>query len=127
LKKGFDERLTPLKKDIEIIAHKSKPLMWLDEFALTKRDLNERVNYLIDDFLVEQTITNIYSKAGQGKSFLALYLALMLLDENKINECYYIEIASKIFCKFFINFTIMFQIFPRNIFFTHPFGIGVHC
>lgn len=37
-----------------------------------------------------------------------------------------IEIASKTFCKFFINFTIVFQIFPRNIFFTHPFGIGVY-
>ena len=38
----------------------------------------------------------------------------------------HILIASKIFCKFLINYTIVFQIFPRNIFSVHPFGIGIN-
>ncbi len=81
-----------LNKNAEIIPQKTNALTWLKEYRLTADDLNEEVNYLIDDFLVEQTITNIYSKAGQGKSFLALYLALKLLDERKVSEVYYIDL-----------------------------------
>ncbi|MEN4054253.1 hypothetical protein, partial [Sulfurimonas sp. NWX79] len=46
---------------------------------------------------------------------------------RKFIEYRYSLIASKIFCKFLINFTIMFQIFPRNIFSIHPLGISVNC
>jgi len=88
--------LTPKERlkisDKGIIPQKNNALSCLRDYRLTAEDLNERVNYLIEDFLVEQTITNIYSKAGQGKSFLALYLALKLLDERKISECYYIDL-----------------------------------
>ncbi len=89
--------LTPmerLKKNDSVIVSEIKinALTWLKDFRLTADDLNEQVNYLIDDFLVEQTITNIFAKAGHGKSFLALYLALKLLDEKKITECYYIDL-----------------------------------
>ncbi len=89
--------LTPLERlkinDTEIIPQqKENALTWLKEFRLTADDLTEEVVYLIEDFLVEQTITNIYAKAGHGKSFLALYLALNLLDDKKISECYYIDL-----------------------------------
>ena len=36
------------------------------------------------------------------------------------------SIASKFFCKFIINFTLLFQIFPRNIFSLKPFSISVN-
>jgi len=85
------ERLNPNQNAI-IPQEKLNALSWLKEFRLSEDDLNEEVNYLVKDFLVEQTITNIYAKAGHGKSFLALYIALNLLDEKKINECYYIDL-----------------------------------
>jgi hypothetical protein len=37
------------------------------------------------------------------------------------------EIASKIFCKFFLSLLRLYQIIPGNILSIQPFGIGVHC
>lgn len=91
--RGLTPRERLKKNSIKIIPEiKANALSWLKDYRLTAGDLNEEVNYLVEDFLVEQTITNIYAKAGHGKSFLALYLALQLLDEAKIDECYYIDL-----------------------------------
>lgn len=64
---------------------------FFDAYALTSSDLNEDVTYLVDDFLVEQSITMIFAKASQGKSYFVLFLALMLLQENKLQKCVYLD------------------------------------
>lgn len=64
---------------------------FFDIYKLTPDDLQEEVNYLIEDFLVEQSITMIFAKASQGKSYFVLFLALMLLKESKIKKCVYID------------------------------------
>jgi len=64
---------------------------FFDEFALSVNDLNEDVTYLVNDFLVEQSITMIFAKASQGKSYFVLFLALQLLEKNKIKKCVYLD------------------------------------
>ena len=38
-----------------------------------------------------------------------------------------VEVASKIFCKFFLSLLRLYQIIPRNILSIQPLGIGVYC
>ena len=64
---------------------------FFDEYKLTAEDLHEDVTYLVNDFLVEQSITMIFAKASQGKSYFVLFLALKLLREKKIKKCVYID------------------------------------
>ncbi len=58
---------------------------------LTINDLNVEVDYLIEGFLIKQSLTMIFASAGQGKSFLVLALAIKLLDARRINRCIYLD------------------------------------
>lgn len=58
---------------------------------LTPKDLDVKVNYLVDNFIVEQSLIMIFARAGHGKSFLVLALAKKLLEEQKISECIYLD------------------------------------
>ena len=58
---------------------------------LTADDLQVEVSYLIKDFLVKNALYIIFAKAGQGKSWLMLALAIRLLQENLIKQCVYLD------------------------------------
>ena len=74
------EKARANKKRLEALPPKD----FFDEYKLTAEDLHEDVTYLVNDFLVEQSITMIFAKASQGKSYFVLFLALKLLREKKI-------------------------------------------
>jgi AAA domain len=63
----------------------------LKNASLTSDNLKEEVEYLIDDMLVKNSITMLFSKAGQGKSYFVLCICLMLLDEKKIRRVIYLD------------------------------------
>ncbi len=85
------ERARANKKRLEAEKKAALHKDFFDDFKLTAEDLHEDVNYLVNDFLVEQSITMIFAKASQGKSYFVLFLALMLLDQSKIKKCVYID------------------------------------
>jgi len=58
---------------------------------LTPKDLDIKVNYLMHEFLVEQSLNMIFAAAGQGKSYCILAIAIKLLVEGKINKCIYLD------------------------------------
>ena len=58
---------------------------------LTVDDLQVEVEYLIKDFLVKNALYIFFAKAGQGKSWLMLSLAIKLLQENLIRQCVYLD------------------------------------
>lgn len=45
-------------------------LDFLNEFKLKNKDLNEKLEFLIPDFLVKKAITIIYANGGSGPPFL---------------------------------------------------------
>lgn len=49
------------------------------------------VQWLIDSFLVKQSLVMIYAAAGNGKSYFALYLSKFLLENGKIKEVFYFD------------------------------------
>ncbi|EAJ4357631.1 hypothetical protein C7L52_08270 [Campylobacter jejuni] len=57
---------------------------------------NLEFEWLIDDFLVKQTLVMIYAGAGSGKSYFMLYLSKYLLDSNKINRIIYFDADNSI-------------------------------
>ena len=64
----------------------------LSEFRIYPDEIaNFNPVWLIDDFLMEQSITTIYATGGSGKSFLALVLGVWLLDAQKINRLIYLD------------------------------------
>lgn len=66
-------------------------LNYLMANQLTAEDLNEEVEYLIENFLVKSSLNVFFAKAGQGKSFLMLGLALHLIENKKIERCVYLD------------------------------------
>lgn len=68
-----------------------KDLNFLIDTRLTVDDLNIEVEYIIPNFLIKQTLNLYYARGGIGKSFLALTLAINLLNKKLIDECIYID------------------------------------
>ena len=66
-------------------------LQYLLSNQLTPEDLQQEVEYLIPNFLVANSLNVFFAKAGQGKSFLMLSLALTLIRSKKIEQCLYID------------------------------------
>ena len=89
---------TPIKRDIRIndeVKKRGKVKLnfnSLSEFRIYPDEIaNFNPVWLIDDFLMEQSITTIYATGGSGKSFLALVLGVWLLDAQKINRLIYLD------------------------------------
>lgn len=64
--------------------------------ALKPEDLNVVVNYLVHNFIVEQSLIMLYAKGGQGKSFFTLALAVQLIKTGNIKECIYLDMDNSI-------------------------------
>ena len=64
---------------------KFKDIKTLDEFA--KLDLK----WLVDGFIKEQTITQLFGQSGGGKTTLSLALAKYALDNKSIKQVIYID------------------------------------
>ena len=58
---------------------------------LTAHDLTKEVEYLISNFLVIGSLNMIYAKAGIGKSFFTLSLALALIKNSLVKNCIYMD------------------------------------
>lgn len=58
---------------------------------LTAQDLTKEVEYLISNFLVVGSLNMFYAKAGMGKSFFTLSLALALIKNKSIKQCIYLD------------------------------------
>ena len=58
---------------------------------LTVEDLDIEVEYLMNEFLVKESLNMIYASAGQGKSYIVLSIAVTLLLEGKIKKCLYFD------------------------------------
>ena len=58
---------------------------------LTEEDLAMEFEYLIENFMVLQSIMMIFAKGGAGKSLFTLALVLFLLKTKKINFCIYMD------------------------------------
>lgn len=58
---------------------------------LTVEDLTKEIQYLINNFLVVGSLNMFYAKAGMGKSFFTLSLALALIRSKKIKQCIYLD------------------------------------
>lgn len=57
----------------------------------SERIRNHKVSWLIDKFIINQSLGMIYAQAGSGKSYLAVFLALYMLKNNTINEVFYLD------------------------------------
>lgn len=63
-----------------------------EQWALKPEDLEEeQTHYLIQDFLVEQSITMLYGKEKQGKSWLSYGLTKTLCGSERIKKVYYVD------------------------------------
>lgn len=64
----------------------------LMEFRVTPEMIREyTTEWLIDGFLVKQTLVNIYAKGGAGKSYFVVNLCKWLLDNKKVTQIFYID------------------------------------
>ncbi|MCZ6133667.1 AAA family ATPase [Campylobacter ureolyticus] len=84
--------------NINVLANKRKKehipvtLENLRKYALTsERIRNHKVSWLIDKFIISQSLGMIYAQAGSGKSYFSIFLALYLLKNNTINEVFYLD------------------------------------
>ena len=76
------------------MANTTTPLSMIDYFEANKlvpADLDIEVEYLMHEFLVNESLNMIFASAGQGKSFLVLAIATKLLQEGKISRCFYLD------------------------------------
>ena len=88
------------------------------------RFLSYNRHFNIDTILITQSKQLIHKKY---LSFIeSMFVALSGAKRLFSSRFRYRWIASKFFCKFIINFTLLFQIFPRNIFSLKPFSISVN-
>lgn len=69
----------------------SSSLEYLINNKLKSEDLDVEVEFLIEDFLVKNTLICFYAKAAQGKSWFTLAVCLYLLENKKIEECLYLD------------------------------------
>ncbi len=59
---------------------------------LTEQDFSDIENeWLIDGFLMKQTLIMIYASAGSGKSYFAQYLSKFLLENGRIQGVFYFD------------------------------------
>ena len=59
---------------------------------LSPQDLmNLRFEWLIEGFLVKQSLVMLYAQAGSGKSYFALYLSKFLLENSKVKQVLYLD------------------------------------
>lgn len=75
-------------------AEQSIKLSDLDNFEkrLRPNDIKDyTVKWLMDGFILQNTLISFYAMPGNGKSILALHLSLELLRRNVISKVYYID------------------------------------
>ncbi|MCZ6156860.1 AAA family ATPase [Campylobacter ureolyticus] len=64
----------------------------IDDFALTPEEIEGfDDSWLIDDFIVNQSLGMIYAEAGSGKSYFSIFLALYMLKNNIAKKVYYLD------------------------------------
>ncbi len=84
----------------EMIETNAQPVNYLMDslkgFKLTAQDLTKEVEYLIPGFLVNQSLNMLFAKAGQGKSFLMLSIAISLIEQKKIKNCFYLDMDNSL-------------------------------
>ena len=56
---------------------------FLQSSSLKSESFNEKIEFLIEDFLVKRLITLIYADGGTGKSYMAFALAKRLCEESQ--------------------------------------------
>ncbi|EAH6417256.1 hypothetical protein EIF71_09205 [Campylobacter coli] len=66
-------------------------LDFLNEFKLKNKDLNEKLEFLIPDFLVKKAITIIYANGGSGKSYLSAAISKTLCKDVRVKSIVYID------------------------------------
>jgi len=71
--------------------HNSSGFEKLKEFALNVEDLYEEVEYLIENFLIKQSLTMLFARAGEGKSYFVLCLCVFLLTIAKVKKVIYMD------------------------------------
>lgn len=67
-------------------------LEFLNEFKLKKQDLNEKLEFLIPEFLIKKAITIIYANGGSGKSYLGAAVCKILCHDKKLKNIIYIDL-----------------------------------
>lgn len=84
--------------NINVLANKRKKehiFATFDNFRKSRltseRIRNHQVSWLINDFIISQSLGMIYAQAGSGKSYFSIFLALYLLKNNTINEVFYLD------------------------------------
>lgn len=64
----------------------------IDDFALTPEEIEGfDDSWLIDDFIVNQSLGMIYAEAGSGKSYFSIFLALYMLKNDIAKKVYYLD------------------------------------
>lgn len=66
-------------------------LDFLNEFKLKNKDLNEKLEFLISDFLVKKAITIIYANCGSGKSYLSAAISKTLCKDARVKSIVYVD------------------------------------
>jgi hypothetical protein len=94
----------------------------LNSEIYTFRETLELTRNVLQDSIEQSKLDLINTK----KKAVATYKELGFSVEDISKELDW-EIPSKFFCKFLINFILLLQIFPRNIFSLKPLSIGVNC
>lgn len=69
---------------------------FLSQYKLTAEHLQEEPNFLIHNFLAEQSLSMFFAKGSSGKSYLAVSLALKLLKEQKLRSVLYIDMDNSL-------------------------------
>lgn len=64
---------------------------FLNEFKLKNKDLNEKLEFLIPDFLVKKAITIIYANGGSGKSYLSAAISKTLCKDARVKSIVYAD------------------------------------
>lgn len=64
----------------------------IDDFALTPEEIEGfEDRWLINDFIIYQSLGMIYAEAGSGKSYFSIFLALYMLKNNIAKKIYYLD------------------------------------
>ncbi len=66
-------------------------LDFLNEFKLKNKDLNEKLEFLIPDFLVKKAIIIIYANGGSGKSHLSTAISKTLCKNARVKSIVYAD------------------------------------
>ncbi len=74
----------------------SSVLNYIDNNAMNFEDLDEELDCLIDNFIIKNALHMVYAKAGTGKTFLSVGIALKLLKEKKVKKVIYIDMDNSV-------------------------------